>query len=139
MICRINSLNEIESRIILHKDDIGLTTFRRYPNRLARESEVPCLFMFEGPDKVIKKSTKSNLGYPKRRNLESILELIDYTNVIFPKIISLRDYILGEDSRLTDDSFIDESYIEGPIGYGIDNIVVCRIIFTITYKDDNSI
>jgi len=139
MINRISSLNEIESRIIANKDDIGLTAFRRYPNRLAQESELPCLFMFEGPDKIIKKSSNNILGYPKRRNLESIVELIDFKDDIFTKIIKVRDCIIGSDTRLVENSFIEESYIEGPIGYGIDDVVVCRIIFTITYKDNNFI
>lgn len=137
MINRTNSLSELENRIIADYSSIGIKTFRRYPGISAREDEIPCLFMFEGPDKIIKISKSSLLGYPKQRKVEVIFELIDFKSDIVSKITGLRSSLLLPTPRLVEGSFIEESYIEGPIGYGIDNIVVCRIVFDMTYNDNN--
>ena len=144
MINREDGLNEIYERIKSRRFSIGLSTFIRTPSNPIQDDAMPCVFMIEGIDNVVKQTNRSNTGYPVRRVLEVILELVTTKDsdikvmyrllrqAVFLPIVSSEVY----DARIAENVFISENRTEGPVGYGLPDILAMRLVLDLVYTDD---
>jgi len=138
-------LLEVKARIKEDRVALGLTTFKRAPTRPATLEDLPCVFMLEGADNIFKRSSRGALGYPARRSLEVIIELVVNKTATDIKSVyrELRKSVFkvrGSDPvkynpRVADDTFINENRTEGPIGYGLPDIKVMRLVLDLIYID----
>jgi hypothetical protein len=139
-------LNEMYERIKLAKTSLGLVSFFRTPTRPSELGDLPCLFMIEGPDRIIKKSSRDNLGYPATRVLEVSFDYVlnkrgplnikslyvDLRRAIF----KVRNSDPVEySSIIASNVFISENRTEGPTGYGLPDIEAMRLVIDLTYID----
>jgi len=138
-------LLEIFNRVKAEKDALGLVSFKRTPTRPSEINQCPCVFMTEGLDTIEKHSTRNILGYPCQRVLDVALELVvdKRQTDIKALMIELRKSVFKViDSDPPEYSgifasnlFIRENRMEGPIGYGLPDIKVMRLILDLTYID----
>jgi len=145
MINRENGLIEIFERIKANKDTLGLVTFRRTPTSPVREEELPCVFMSEDVDSVIEHSARNKYGYPARRVLEVVLEIITTRDTNIKQLyIDIRKIIFTErntvpavfNSIVADNAFINENRTEGPTGYGLQDVLGMRLVLDLIYTDN---
>lgn len=143
---REEALLEIVERIKLKKTELGLISFRRLPNRPSELEDLPCLFMLEGIDRIVKRASRDTLGYPATRVLEIPFEIVVNERSSFDvKVINqgLRRAIFQirnsdppeYSSRIAENTFIQENRTEGPTNYGLPDIESMRLIIDLTYID----
>jgi hypothetical protein len=139
-------LNEMYERIKLARTELGLVSFRRIPTRPSELSDLPCVFMLEGVDRITKRSTRGGLGYPATRVMEVPFEsVVNKRGSISVKTLNqgLRQAIFkirGSDpaeysSSIAENTFIQENRTEGPLSYGLPDIEVMRLVIDLTYID----
>jgi hypothetical protein len=145
---REEALLEIYERIKEKRVSLGLTSFKRTPSKPIDDSQMPCVFMLEGIDRVIDYSSRNSVGYPLKRSLEVTLELVVKSSVdIKDKLRELRRVIFTErgtipgvlNPKLVPEGkvgFIQENRTEGPTGYGIDDILGMDLVLDLIYIDD---
>jgi len=139
-------LQEIYERIKANRVLLGVKTFKWIPTSPIQEEDMPCIFLLEGTDNIIKHSGRSTTGFPAQRVAEVTIELVTSGAVdikaLFRKVrqaifaISDSDPI-KYDSRISDKVFFNESRIEGPEGYGLPNVKGMRLILDVVYSDEN--
>jgi hypothetical protein len=129
-------IDEIKNILTTENDSLGFSTFIHYPTVAAREEDIPCLFMYEGTDSIVHRSTRSKLGYPSIRSLDIIFEILDFSDSIMSRVKNVRDKIL-ENGDSYPQASVEEKSMDGPMGSGIPNIVVCRLTLSASYKDTN--
>ncbi len=142
-------LLEIKERIKADRTALGLQSFKRTPTEPSQDSDLPCVFMLEGVDIIFKRASRNKLGYPAQRVLEVTIELV-VNKINTPDIkalfLELRKTIFkvrNDDpeaeivysSIIADDVFINENRTEGPIGYGLPDIKVMRLVLDLIYTD----
>ncbi len=146
MIQREAGLTEIYNRIKDNRTIIGVKSFKRTPTNPISESDMPCIFMLEGIDNIITPSTRNATGYPARRILEVIFELVTTEKTDIKTMYrAMRAAVFtqrGSDPvtfnpRLDENVFIGENRTEGPIGYGLPDILAMRLILDLVYTDNN--
>lgn len=139
-------LLEIYERIKTDRVALGFNSFKRTPTRPSKPEDLPCIFMLEGIDVIIKKSSRGITGYPAQRKLETVIELVVNKNdtadikTLFYNLRKTIFKVRGSDppeynSRITNDIFFGENRIEGPIGYGLPDIKVMRLVLDLIYTD----
>jgi len=145
MINRELGLEEIYERIKSRRAVIGVKTFKRLPTAPIQDSDMPCIFMLEEIDNVIKQTSRGNTGYPVRRVLEVILELVTTKDVdikaMYRRMRQAVFSIIDSDpvvynARIADNVFINENRTEGPVGYGLPDILAMRLVLDLVYTDD---
>jgi len=145
MINRELGLNEIYERIKDRRTDIGVLTFKRTPTSPIQDSDMPCIFMLEGTDNVIRQTQRNNTGYPARRVLEVILELVTTKDsdikTMFRNMRQSVFAVIGSDpimynARIVHNVSISENRTEGPVGYGLPDILAMRLVLDLVYVDD---
>lgn len=143
MINREVGLEEIYERIKARRVSIGVKTFKRTPTSPIDDSDMPCIFMLEEIDNVIKQTSRSNTGYPVRRVLEVGLELVTTKDVNIKTMYRLmRQAVFMKrdpqiyDARIANNVFIAENRTEGPVGYGLPDILSMRLVLDLVYTDD---
>ena len=101
--------------------------------------------MLEGIDKITKLSARGNTGYPAQRVLEVVIELVttEKTDIkaLYKLVRSTVFSVKGSNpkvynSRLVDDAFINENRTEGPIGYGLPDVLGMRLVLDLFYTDN---
>ncbi len=143
---RETGLLEIKARIAAERTPMGLASFKRTPTRPAQIEDCPCVFMLEGVDNIFKRTSRNQLGFPAQRSLEVIVELVvdkSVTPDIKSLFLELRKSvfkIIDSDpaeysSRIANNLFIHENRTEGPIGYGLPDIKVMRLVLDLIYTD----
>ena len=144
MINREEALQEIYERLKANRTVLGLTTFKRTPTEPVREEDLPCIFMSEGTDTILDHSKRTSHGYPARRALEVIIELItDRDTDIRQLFLNVRSIIFTEigtnppkyNPILGANIFINENRTEGPMGYGLPDVLGMRLILDLVYTD----
>lgn len=144
------ALDEIKLRIKEVKDDMGIKVFKHTPTTPFSKGDLPGLAMLEGNDPIAKWANRSRHGYPAIRQLELILEIIvnkKKTPDIKDLYKKLRKGVFLErtDPTITEEiinpivaegAFIRENRKEGPIGYGLPDINVMRLVLDLLYTDD---
>ena len=145
MINRELGLIEIYNRIKARRDIIGVKTFKRVPTDPIQDDDMPCIFMLEEIDNVIKQTNRNNTGYPTQRVLEVILELVTTKDVDIKTMYrNMRQTVfaiigsdpLRYDARIAQNVFITENRTEGPVGYGLPDILSMRLVLDLVYTDD---
>jgi len=132
-------LLEIYDRIKAAKDSgvLSIKSFQRSPTIPVNEVDLPCVFMVEGDDEIVKRSSRNPLGYPAERNLEVILELVARGSADIRKLYKdLRVAVLKDGAIVTTNTFIREIRTEGPTGYGLPDVLGIRFVLSLTYMDD---
>jgi hypothetical protein len=141
-------LVEIFERVKAKKDDLGLVSFKRTPTSPIDPNKLPAVLMFENIDLIVKKSSRHKLGYPARRKLEVILEIIVNTKntsidmkTLFRQlrlvVFTNRDEENPQlDPNVADGVFLDENRTEGPIGYGLPDVIGTKLVLDLFYTDN---
>lgn len=140
---REDGIQEIYQRIVAVKDTLGLHSYKRRPTQPATERDIPCVFLIEGPDRIIQSASRSGLGYPAKRSFEIFIELIsrDQGYDLQQNFAVLRSAIFTDSSTgkitpiVAEDTFINENRIEGPQAYGLPGILVVSLVLEMFYKD----
>jgi len=145
MINRELGLVEIYERIKSRRVTIGVKSFKRNPTNPIQESDMPCIFMLEEVDSVVKQTSRANTGYPVRRVLEVVLELVTTKSTDIKTMYrTMRRSVfatIGSDpllynARITENVFIAENRTEGPLSYGLPDILAMRLVLDLVYTDD---
>lgn len=151
-----DALVVIRDRIAFVKDSVGLDTFIRNPSKPADSDDMPCIFMIEGVDNITDIVSRTAIPYPCRRTAEVVIELIVQSEeadgtptdikqkyrvvrkAIFtdhntgkPSIHPLEDAPEGK-HRV----FIRENRTEGPLGYGLPDVLGMRLVLDLYYTDN---
>jgi hypothetical protein len=143
---RENGLQEIFNRIKESRTSLGVKTFKWTPTNPIQESDMPCIFLLEGTDQIVKHSSRSNTGFPAKRVMEVILELVTSKDTDIKTMYrNLRKVVFtkrGTDpseysSVIANNVFIQESRSEGPEGYGLPNVRGMRLVLDMVYTDEN--
>lgn len=141
-------LLQIKARIAADKTDLGITSFKRTPTEPASMKNLPCIFMLEGTDLIIKKSARGKMGYPCQRLLEVVIELVinnkkttEDIKVLFKKVRETIFKEIGSNPAvynpvIADNVFINENRQEGPTGYGLPDIEAMRLVLDLIYTDE---
>jgi hypothetical protein len=139
-------LTEMYERIKLVKTSLGLVSFKRTPTVSSQLGDLPCLYMIEGPDRIIQKSSRSKTGYPAKRVMEVSFDYVlskrgplDIKSLYLnlrQAIFRVRNSDPVEYSPIiADNVFIEENRTEGPTGYGLPDIIAMRLVIDLTYID----
>ena len=146
MILREQGLTEIHERLKADRVILGLKTFKRTPTAPVREQDLPCVFMIEGTDNVIAHSKRSRTGYPCKRVLEVVLELVTTKDIDIKQLYNeVRKSVFkkrgGEvppvyEPILAQNTFINENRTEGPTGYGLQDVLGMRLVLDLVYTDN---
>lgn len=146
MIAREDGLVEIYERIKEGRIALGIKTFRQTPTSPVREEDLPCVFMSEDVDNIVERSQRSPTGYPAKRVLEVIIEIVvDKSTNIKTLYAGLRRVIFMKrgtaddpvyDPIVADPAFINENRTEGPIGYGLPDVLGMRLVLDLVYTDN---
>jgi hypothetical protein len=132
-------LQTIYDRIYQSRDTLGLKGFKRSPTRPIDEKYLPCVFMIEDVDEVIEISQRNTLGYPMRRQLEVVLEIVSDSSYDIKKLYrEVRSVVLAGDPVVADNTFIREIRTEGPTGYGLPNMLGMRLVLSMFYTDEGN-
>ena len=145
MMNREDALLEIFERIKADRETLGIKTFKRTPTAPISLSDLPCIFMLEDVDTIVKRSGRGNTGYPAKRVLEVVIELATDKNTdikalyrdVRRTIFTVRGVVPKvQSSRLADDAFINEARTEGPTGYGLPDVLGMRLVLDLVYTDN---
>ena len=139
-------LLELKARIAEERTALGLASFKRTPTRPSKEADLPCVFMLEGDDIIIKRASRGKLGYPATRNLEVTIELVvnktatpdikGLLKELRKAVFKIRGTAPVEYSPIiADNTFINENRTEGPEGYGLPDITSMRLVLDLIYID----
>jgi len=145
MIRREAALDEIAARVTDAKNALGLLGFRRTPTRPIDEKYLPCIFMIEGDDEITDPSARTATGYGAKRVLELNIEIVAHKSSTDIKQLyrDVRSVVLRPNERggnvMADGStFIVEKRTEGPIGYGLPDIIGMTLVLAMPYTDDGN-
>jgi len=151
MINRVNAISEIYNRIKANKDFLGLKAFKKNPTAPITESQMPCVFLTEEVDNITHRASRGPTGYPAKRVMELVIELVVnsdsdimnlYSNlrkVVFSRVgsdIANFDAQIMVDVIVAENTFINENRTEGPIGYGLPDVLGMRLILDLIYDDE---
>ncbi len=136
---RENGLETIYNRIYAGREELGLKAFKRSPTKPIDEKYIPCVFMIEDVDEVTEISSRGKLGYPMRRQLEVVLEIVTDRSYDIKKLYrEVRSVVLAGDPVVADNTFIREIRTEGPTGYGLPDVLGMRLVLAMFYTDDGT-
>jgi hypothetical protein len=130
---RLEILNAIEDILRDNASSLGFETFVHYPTSQAREEDLPCLFLFEGTDEVIKSSSRGPITIPITRRLEIIFDILDIPKNAYNRALTVRDTLFINGQGVIP-SLLTEKQMDGPYGSGVPGIVVCRLTLSTIYK-----
>jgi len=113
----------------------------RTPADPAEKDDMPCIFLMEGEDPIIKYSTRNFIGYPVKRVLQLFVEVWETAESGDNAQVRLlyqeaRKAILANKGQLFIGTVIRESNLFGPFNLGVPGTVAMRTTFELVYKDD---
>jgi len=134
---REEGLVTIYNRIYTVRSSIGLKAFRRTPTKPINDKYLPCIFMHEGIDEIVEHSTRNQYGYPCKRALEVILEIVSDKDTNIKQLYrDVRSAVFDGGVIVADDNaFIREIRTEGPTGYGLPNVTSIDFVLLYQYTD----
>jgi hypothetical protein len=144
---RIAGCTGLYERIKAARIEIGLKTFIKTPTEQAKVEQLPICFMNYGTDNIIKRSSRtSSSSRPAAENicaLEILFEIVCFEESDIISIFkALRKAILSDIYPAVDTEgavdysvSISEDRKEGPLGYGIPDVVAFIFVVTLTYPD----
>lgn len=138
MIYRELGVQEIYNRIKDNRVALGVNSCKRTPTKPITEYKMPCVFIIEGVDEVLKANSRHPLGYTARRQLEVILEIIVERGTDIRKLyVDIRSAILM-DATVAKNTFVNEIRTEGPSGYGLPDVSGMNLVLALTYTDNGN-
>lgn len=136
MKAREDGLDTVYQRIYDSKETLGLKGFKRSPTKPIDEQYLPCIFMIEGIDEVSTISQRGQFGYPMRRELEVVLEIVSSREYDIKQLYrDVRSVILADTPVVAENTFIREIRTEGPTGYGLPDVLGMRLVLAMFYTD----
>jgi len=137
MIRREEGLVTLYNRVKDARVVLGLSAFKRTPTLPVNEDKLPCIFMVEGVDEIIKYSARSQAGYPVDRVLEVTFEMVTNRDVDIKTLYrEVRSVLFAGGIIVADDNtFIREIRTEGPTGYGLPDVTGMRLVLALRYVD----
>ena len=147
---RVLALAEIKKRIKDQRTTLagGVKSFHTNVQRALREDELPAICLSEGVDEITKRAARNKRGLPCERSVELVVDLVDFTNTgrdIRKSIIDIREVILEDihpvlEANGTPDfsTSLSELRIEGPFGYGLQDVEGIRLVLGLNYVDNGS-
>jgi len=137
MINREAGLVEIYDRIAAARVALGLAAFMRTPTKPIDESKLPCIFMLEGVDDIVKYSARTKTGYDCNRLLEVTLEMVGNRDTDVKMLYrEVRSVLFSGGVVVADgNTFIREIRTEGPTGYGLPDVTGIRLVLALSYVD----
>lgn len=137
MLKRELGIQELYERLLADRSTIGLISFNRNPTRPVNESKLPALFLIEGPDDIKGQSTRDSFGFPKKRSVELVFELITHKDTdIRSMYLAVRKSLFGLTPVVATNTFFEEIRAEGPHGYGLPDILSMNLIIVLHYTDE---
>lgn len=140
MINRENGLIEVENRLLPLMGTYPLVYFQRSPARTVGVDDMPCLLILEQDDEIIKRTSRTNIGYPVYRTLEVIVEVWDLES---GDVRDLRDQVVGllfvNDGVLSEGTIVRETKTLGPFNLGIPDVLGMRLVCNMSYQDEGPI
>lgn len=138
------ALTEIQRRIDAAHETIGLSTFKQTPTTGGKVSEMPICYMTAGTDAIVKRTKRSVTSKGCTRKLEVIIEIVgSVQSNVLNMCRSVRDAIMVDCNPVKDEngnsvltSYIYEERMEGPVGYGIENIEAIVLVINLVYTDN---
>lgn len=112
----------------------------RTPADAADVDDMPCVFILEGEDPIVKYSSRDFTGYPCKRVLQLMVEAwetADSGDSVAVKLLckAVREVVLAKGGILLTGVVIRESKTMGPFNLGVPGTVGMRIYFEMVYKD----
>jgi len=133
------ALGVIYQRVKAQREALGLQSFIRTPTLPIDQSKLPCIYMDEGVDEVGEISSRYPAGYPSRRKMEVILEMVVSKGYDIKQLYrNVRNVVFTGGVNVADDSFIREIRTEGPTGYGLPDVIGMRLVLALFYTDDGT-
>jgi len=133
---REDAIVAVVQRLTDARVSLGLQKLKRSPTTPINKDHLPCIFIVEDVDEIIKHSTRGVLGYPCRRVLEIVLEIITDNSYDIKNLYrQVRSTVLANNPVVADDSFIRELRTEGPTGYGLPDVLGMKLVLALTYTD----
>jgi len=134
---RILGMNEVGRRCRPLYNSLSLKGVIRLPDKSIDESDMPCVLIMEGDDKIIKYANRDFLGYPCNRSLNVIVECWDYSTGDVRNIHKeVRKAVLADKGILLSGVIIREQQTIGPFNLNIPNVLGMRIVFNMNYTDE---
>jgi hypothetical protein len=136
---RERGLLAIFERVKIAKNSgaLAVAAFKRSPTVPIAEAHLPCIFMIEGVDDIVKPSTRNPLGYPAYRDLEVTLEIISNAATDVKELYrNVRVAVFKDGAVVTNNTFIRETRTEGPTGYGLPDVLGMRLVLILSYMDE---
>lgn len=117
-----------------------LVRLDRTPADSAEKDDMPCIFLIEGEDSIVKRSSRNFVGYPCHRLLQVIVEVwvlgkSGNAAVVRPLYNEARKAILATDGVLLSGVVIREGKAIGPFNLGVPGTVGMRVFFNMGYQD----
>ena len=135
---REESIVEVEKRIKDARVALGLMTCKRSPTSAINSNHCPAVIIVEGPDNIIKKSSRGTSIYPARRGLELVLEIVTTLGYDVKKLYRDVRSVVLQNPVVADNCYIEEIRTEGPDGYDLPDIQGMRLILLLTYTDQGN-
>jgi len=134
---RTEGLTEIYDRLKPLFVSYPLTFLDISPDFKVEAISIPAVIIIEGTDEIQKRTQRTYLGYPAKRQLEVIIECWDNTlDAVRSLYQEARSAVLANSGILIpDEVIIREDKVIGPFNLDIPNIKGMRIIFLMTYED----
>ena len=129
-------LQVLYNRIKDERRSLGIKTFRRTPSKPVEEKHLVCVFMSEGIDRITKPNSRNWLGYPARRELEVIFELVALSDYDIRDLYTKFRRVALSDPILVEDCIVRESRTIGPQGYSLPNVIGLQLILSMAYTDN---
>ena len=129
-------LEVLYQRVKIARRSLGIKTFKRSPTRPVQEDDLLCIFMSEGSDKIVTPNSRNYLGYPARRELEVVFELINVYSFDMRAFYSRFRRVVLSDAILSEGVFVREVRANGPMGYNTPNVSGMQLVLSMTYTDN---
>jgi hypothetical protein len=128
-------LQVLYNRIKDRYKSLGIKTFRRTPSIPVEQDDLLCVFMTSGIDRIVKPSARDWLGYPARREVEVIFELISLDDFDIQTFYTDFRRVALSSAKLTDDCIVREVRAIGPSSYNTPNVIGMRLVCAMAYTD----
>jgi len=116
-------------------DDFELCHMELTPVDPIGVNSMPAVLLFEDEDSIIKRATRSNLGFPLIRTLSLMIEVWDLNKDKVKKLYkSIRKGALGNGGFLSG-ATVTETKTVGPYSSGRDGTMGIRLVLEITYTE----
>lgn len=136
---KIDGIQAIYQRIADAKDGIGLKTFRwTHESTVIKSENLPCVFVGNGPDNIIKYNDRHYQGYPARRLAQVYIELVTKASDDINAMYSLLRQVILSDIKVSKTGIIRELKSIGVQNYNMPDIKAITLVLGLNYIDSGT-